>query len=201
MKNILMALCGIAFTPLAFGQSDCSAVKQDKARLACYDKAAKEKSAALAAPAATPTPPAEEKTKAADKPEKPGDKIVFKSQFWHVHQHLDAMTDKKSCTALYKNAWTVQGTADNLYVSLKGRGGVKAYTLRIDEAAPDSMQLASSTEKSISAIILQPSFERIYNAKRVRLQIITILDSFPVEDIDLSGFKEAVDYIRANCSN
>lgn len=194
MKLLILA-AALATSP-AFAQTDCAGIKQDKARLACYDKAAKEKPAAAApAPVAAATPAA------AEKPAKPGEKVVFKSQFWHVHQELDAMTDKKSCTALYKNAWTVQGTADNLYISLKGRGGVKAYTLRVDDTAPDSLQMASSTEKSISAIILQPSFDRIYNAKRIRLQIGTILDSLLVEDIDLSGFKEAVDYIRTNCAS
>jgi len=199
MKLLILA-AAFAASPAFAQTSDCTGIKQDKARLACYDKAAKEKLAAPApAPVAAATPVAE-KAATPEKPTKPGDQVVFKSQFWHVHQELDAMTDKKSCVALYKNAWTVQGTADNLYVSLKGRGGVKAYTLRVDDAAPDSMQLASSTEKSISAIILQPSFSRIYSGKRVRLQIATILDSFLIEDIDLAGFKEAVDYIRANCA-
>lgn len=189
-------IVAFAVMPALAQSQDCIEIKQDKARLACYDKAAKEKPATP--PASAPSAAA---STASEKPEKPGDKVVFKAQSWFVHQSLDAMTDKKSCTALYKNAWTVQGTADNLYVSLRGRGGVKAYTLRVDDAPPDSMQLASSTEKSISAIILQPSFDRIYNAKRVRLQIGTILDSILIEDIDLSGFKDAVDYIRANCGS
>lgn len=200
MKNTLVALCAIAFTPLAFAQSDCSTVKQDKARLACYDKAAKEKAAAP-----TPSPASSSvvaTTPAAEVPIKPGDKINFKAGVWHVHQELDAMTDKKSCTALYRNDWKIQGTATAMYLGFKGRGGVKFYTLRYDDQPAESQQSATKMEKDISAVIIDSSnsFDRIYNGKRLRAQVGTILGALIVEDIDLTGFKEAVDYIRANCA-
>lgn len=185
MRNLtnFLALV-ILLSPIFANAQSCSAIKPEKQRLACYDKsAAVEKPADMIAPA---------------KNSKPGE--VFQAKSWHVNQKLDAMTDKKSCTALYKNAWTVQGTEDNLYISLRGRGGVKAYTLRIDDEAPDPFQMATASEKDISAVDLKPQFERIYNGKRVRVQIGTILGSILVEDIDLNGFKEAVDYIRANCN-
>jgi hypothetical protein len=203
MKFLILA-AAFAAGPALAQSSDCASVKQDKARLACYDKAAKDKPAApTPSPAAAPVaaPVAATTPAAAEKPAKPGDKVVFKSQSWHVHQELDAMTDKKSCTALYKNEWKVQGTASALYLGYKGRGGVKYYTLRYDDLPAESLQSATSMEKDISAIIIDSSssFDRIYNGKRLRAQVGTILGSLLVEDIDLAGFKESVDYIRANC--
>lgn len=193
MKNSILTISLIASTSFAFAQTDCTTIRQDKQRLSCFDKASKNTAkvdVAVEKAPETPEPPAKLK---------PGKNEVFKAKSWHVIQDMDAMTDKKSCTAIYKNAWTIQGTEDNFYVSYRGRGGVKAYTLRVDDSPPDSLQLATSTEKDLSAIILQPSFQRIYSGARVRLQVHTILNSILVEDIDLSGFKEAVDYIRANC--
>lgn len=201
MKLLILA-AAFAASPAFAQTSDCSGIKQDKARLACYDKAAKEKPAAPAPAPVAATTPAAEKPTTPEKPTKPGDKVVFKSQAWHVHQELDAMTDKKSCTALYRNEWKVQGTARALYLGYKGRGGVKFYTLRYDDEPAESQQSATSMERDISAIIIDSSysFDRIYNGKRLRAQVGTILGSLLVEDIDLGGFKEAVDYIRANCS-
>ena len=200
MKFLILA-AAFAAGPALAQSADCTSVKPDKARLACYDKASKEKPPVPAAVPVTAATPAAEKPATPEKPTKPGDKVVFKSQSWHVHQELDAMTDKKSCTALYKNEWKVQGTASALYIGYKGRGGVKYYTLRYDDLPAESLQSASSMEKDISAIILDSSasFDRIYNGKRLRAQVGTILGSLLVEDIDLAGFKESVDYIRTNC--
>lgn len=193
-KIILLALSALATSAFA-AESNCSAIKVDKARLACYDKASKEgekKEVAVAAKVEVPSPapiPAKAKTEGE----------VFSSGKWHVVQKLDAMTDKKSCTALYQAAWTVQGSADSFYVSLRGRGGVSSYQLRIDDEPADELRLATKLEKQISAAELNHSFGRIYNSKRVRLQVSTILNSLLTEDIDMNGFKESVDYIRANC--
>lgn len=192
VKILVMAVGLIAASAYAQAQ-ECATIKQDKQRLACYDKAATtQEKAAAPAPAVSATPA---------KAEKPGNKVVFKSQSWHVHQELDAMTDKKSCTALYRNEWKVQGTASALYIGYKGRGGVKYYTLRVDDEPADSLQSATDMEKNISAIIIDSNFSRIYNGKRLRAQVGTILGSLVVEDIDLTGLKESVDYIRANCSS
>jgi hypothetical protein len=186
--GVLVATCAIT----AQAQTKaCQGIKADKQRLACYDKAARaDEIAATAAPA---TPPA--------MAEKLPPGIAFKSAHWSVHQQLDAMTDKKRCTAIYNNAWKVQGSANSLYISFKGRGGVKGYKIRVDDLPADELQLATDSEKSISAVDLEPKFERVYNAKRVRLEVVTILDSVLSEDIDLNGFRESVDYIRANCGN
>jgi hypothetical protein len=192
MKKVVLGfLIGLVSVPTLAQSAACAGIKQEKQRLACYDKAALTAERPSAGEKPTVPPPSPKTLKEEGE--------VFRSASWHVVQKLDAMTDKKSCTALYKNAWTVQGTAENLYVSLRGRGGVKAYTLRIDDAPADAFQMASPTEKELSAVVLKPSFDRIYGGNRVRLQIGTILGGILVEDIDLKGFRESVDYIRSNC--
>lgn len=172
---------------MASAASECSSIKHDKPRLACYDKlnapsVEKDKAEPLAAT----------NTLKADK--------VFRRGVWHVHETLDPMTDKKSCTALYRNGWAVQGTANTLYVSVRGRGGVRAYIVRVDDSPADPLVLATDMEKKLSAVDLAPNFERIYNAKRLRLQISTILSTMINEDIDLNGLKESIDYIRSTCA-
>ncbi len=112
---------------------------------------------------------------------------------------MDAMTDKKSCTALYQNDWKVQGASWNMFIGFRGRGGVSAYTLRFDEDPAEALQLATEREKSISAVILEPHFSRIYHGTRLRIQVMTVLKSVLVEDVNLKGFREATDYIRSSC--
>jgi hypothetical protein len=126
------------------------------------------------------------------------DKAVFKSSDWTVYQSKDAMTDKASCTAIYKDSWIIQGTADKFFISLRGRGGVKAYTVRVDDFPPDSMIIATRMERDVGAAILESQFYRIYYAKQLRVRILTILDTSITEDIDLTGFKDSVDYIKEN---
>jgi hypothetical protein len=193
----LLAAMTVAGTAAAKAPS-CSSIKNDKQRLACFDKAeatastqiqsAPAEAVAAAAPTPAPVPTPAKQT---------GD--TFVSGSWHVNKKRDAMTDKMDCTALYQGAWKIQGDASTFYVGLKGRGGVSAYKLRIDDDAPDSLKLASDVERRISAADLTYSFGRILNAKRVRIQVQTILDTIVVEDIDMTGFKEAVDYIKSNC--
>jgi hypothetical protein len=189
MKNISL-FCTLILAIATAGAQNCKSIKNDKQRLACFDKsAAVAPSEAIPPPnaaAALPHPPA-----APSLP--PG--IVSHTGNWFVRQDTDAMTDKKKCVALYKNEWTIQGSVHNLYISLRGRGGVKAYTLRFDDAPAEQMQLPSNMEKEMNVVILEPSFDRIYNGSRLRAEIVTVLGSVLVEDIDLKGFKEAVDYM------
>ena len=199
MKTQLLALALATLSASVFAKdTTCSGIKNDKLRLACYDKA--DALNPKADPSATASPASVAPVAAVapvPKPAKPGE--AFKTGNWTVNQKLDAMTDKKTCTALYRGEWAVQGTADSFYIGLSGRGGVRAYKLRIDDSSPDELRLASDLEKKISAADLSYSFGRIYDAKRVRVQITTILNSVVVEDIDMTGFKEAVDFMKSNC--
>lgn len=126
------------------------------------------------------------------------DKVVFTANHWKVMQSIDAMTDKKSCTAIYKDSWTIQGEDKSFYISMKGRGGLKAYKFRVGDSEPTEMRLATDMEQKVSTVIFDSDFPAIYDAKRLRVQVVTHLSSVVNEDIDLNGLKESVDYMRAN---
>lgn len=189
MKNILLFSALLFATSAAIAQN-CKAIKNDKQRLACFDKAAAT-APAEARPTTNPTPAEPSPPPAPPLPAG----IVSRTANWFVRQDTDAMTDKKKCVALYKNQWTIQGGSHSFYISLRGRGGVKAYTLRFDDAPAEAMQLPTDMEKEMSAVILEPLFDRIYNGSRLRTEIVTVLGNVLVEDIDLKGFKEAVDFM------
>jgi hypothetical protein len=194
-----LALMACAFSmSAAAADNSCTTIKSDKLRLACFDKASKETAKDDAAPAAAPAPP-QSAVKQRLTPRAEGE--IFSAGSWQVIRKIDPMTDKKNCTAIYQGNWKIQGTAKGMYVSLKGRGGVKAYELRIDDKPSDKMRLANDIEKSISAADLSHSFDRIYNSTRVRLQVLTILGGIVLEDIDTSGFKDAIDFIASGCES
>jgi hypothetical protein len=117
---------------------------------------------------------------------------IFTSGDWTVRKSKDAMTDKVSCTGLYLKRFDVQLDADSLYISLRGRGGVQGYTLRLDDRPAGRIQLASHTEKQVSALgITGTVFKDLLGAQRLRASIITVLNSQVQEDISLVGVPEA----------
>lgn len=117
--------------------------------------------------------------------------IVAKSGNWTVKQIADAMTDKKSCVALYKSRLDIQVSEDDFYFSLKGKGGVSMITYRVDDERPES-RLATDVEKRVDAAdISGGDFRHLLGAKRLRIQILTVLSSLVEEDLDLSGIAQA----------
>ena len=118
--------------------------------------------------------------------------VVFTSGDWTVRKSTNTMTDKVSCTGLYLHRFDVQLTKDTFYISLKGRGGVKGYILRVDDRPAGSMQVPSQTEKAISALgITGTVFRELLGAQRLRARILTVLDSSVQKDISLVGVPEA----------
>ncbi len=123
-------------------------------------------------------------------------KQVYQAGDWQVMQSQDPMTDELSCTAIYKGEWKIQATRASFFVSLKGRGGLKAYTVRIDAAPADKLKIATDLEKRIGAAILTDEFPRIYDASRIKIQTMTALDTVILDDVSLKGFKASIDFMR-----
>jgi hypothetical protein len=183
MKALLLVF-PLLVSNIAYAQSnDCSAIKVGAQRLACYDKANQRMKV-------------EPQSKAKSAEAKPSH---FRSHSWAVEEAIDQMTDKKKCTALYKGAWTIQASPGNFFVSTRGRGGVKAYTIRFNDEPAEPLQNATNIEKEISAADLSMYSERIYTAKRLRVEILTLVSGVVNEDIDLNGLNDAIGYIRSNC--
>lgn len=108
---------------------------------------------------------------------------------WAVHGEADPMTDKMSCVAYYGGGKFVQVTDDSFAVSYGGRGGLKGYTLRFDNDEPLPMALPDRIEERVGAFIIKdsdPRFSRLVNAKRVRVQALTVLSNLANDDIDLA---------------
>jgi hypothetical protein len=68
------------------------------------------------------------------------------------------------CTGLYETRFDIQLTAENFYISLRGRGGIRSYKLRFDDkpaeglALPDSVRArcvnSSSHRKQLLSVAL-----------------------------------------------
>jgi hypothetical protein len=114
--------------------------------------------------------------------------VIFKEGNCSVRRTTDLMSDKAVCVGLYKDGFYTQVTEDMFTISLRGRGGIRGYTYRIDDAAPTKMKPANDTEKKASAMYLEgDEFRHLLSSKRFRLQVVTMLSSIVEEDIDLTG--------------
>lgn len=126
---------------------------------------------------------------------------VFREGDWRVYRSVDSFTDEVRCTGTYGDGSWIQlaSDADQLFVSLRGRGGLRGVTFRYGNAAPEDLRLPTDMEESLDVVIVSGSaLTRAVNSGRLRLQILTILDTLVMEDIRLdaaSGFVEARRFI------
>ncbi len=117
--------------------------------------------------------------------------IIAKSGNWSVRRGTDLMTDKKSCVALYQQRFDIQVNEGDFWFDVRGKGGVQGFTYRIDDEASSKMQIPTEIEKNIGAAHIEGSeFAHLLSAKRLRMQVLTILDSLIEADIDLKGLSE-----------
>ncbi len=126
------------------------------------------------------------------------DKKVFSSGNWAVLRGVDAMTDKVTCTGIYKKDYAKQLVADRLFVSV--RGGISSVTLRFDDEPAQSLRLATDTEKNINSVIINDAhFDALIRSSRLRMQVLTLVSGVQNIDLDLKGIADAVENIRADC--
>lgn len=108
------------------------------------------------------------------------------------------MTDKTICIGLYKDREDIQLSEDHLWINLRGRGGVSLVTLRFDDNPAKLPRLASDMEQRVSAVKISGSeFQELLQSRRLRAQVLTILDTIVEEDIDLTGLNEAFAVIQS----
>jgi hypothetical protein len=116
---------------------------------------------------------------------------IARSGNWTVRRTLHTITDEPSCVAIYKDRFEIQLDENDLFVSLRGRGGVSSIVLRFDDKPAEELRPASETEKKIGAVNLRGrEFEELMSSKRLRMQIRTTADITIEEDLDLNGAKE-----------
>jgi hypothetical protein len=93
---------------------------------------------------------------------------------------------------LYKDRFDVQLTKNDLFISLRGRGGVKSVMLRFDDEPARQLRLASEMEQKIEVVDIQgDDFEKLLGSKRLRVRILTVLDTLVDEDLSLNGLEAA----------
>lgn len=121
---------------------------------------------------------------------------------WTVYADTNQMTDAKECTALFEDRAAVQYSGDSLAISLRGRGGIRAYTMRFDDNAALPLRLANEDEKGVQAAYFKgEDLANIEAADRLRIEIMTVIRGVVFEDIDLSGLPEVRTLFTTNgCS-
>jgi len=123
---------------------------------------------------------------------------TLKSGNWTVLRSTDTMTDKTSCTGIYKSNYGVQLSTNELFVTI--RGGIQSITLRFGENPARPMRLPQKMEKEVNTVIIEGSeFAEALETNRLRLQVLTLVRGVATEDLDISGMRAAVDHIRAGC--
>jgi hypothetical protein len=123
-------------------------------------------------------------------------KEVFRKAGWAVRADVDPMTDKKRCFAVYVKRPRIQASIDDFFIDMKGRGGVAMYRVRIDDRPADDARSATSDEKELDVLMLRYYLPELYAGKRLRVQIHALLNNIEEEDVDLNGFRNAVDFMK-----
>lgn len=121
---------------------------------------------------------------------------------WSMLKVKDSLTDKVSCIGVYEDNLNVQLYKDMLTI-INEVGGVKYITSRIDDGKV-SVEEASRLERKVDAAIFNSSvFSSILEGKRLRVRIdpIASLAEEKDFDFDMTGAKEAVEYIKSSECN
>ena len=120
---------------------------------------------------------------------------------WTVYRSEDAITDERSCIAIFGEEGRIQVTEDSFAVSLRGKGGLGGYIIRLDSLPAWEMRLPSDVEKDVGAFIVEgKDFEQIMAAKRLRVRVLTVLSELVDFDIDISRGSEFLSVLKsADC--
>ena len=160
----------------AHSQQDCRAIKDNLARLDCYDKQV------------TPVPATPPRT-AVPKSEAPKtDPNIITDAGWQFRKSKDNFSDKLSCVISPAGKPHVQVNVGSIYISYRGRGGVQGFQYRIDDLPESGMQLPTDIEKQIGAIAIKGShFDRVLSGSRLRVSTLTLVSGIQQEDLALAG--------------
>ena len=117
---------------------------------------------------------------------------------WKVLRSVDQMTDKTSCTGIYKENYGIQLSSENLFIKIDG--GIQSATLRFDENPPSRLRLATELEKKLRALTISGSdFNQLRTARRLRYQSGTLVSGIQSGEIDLTDFAPVLDSIQQGC--
>jgi hypothetical protein len=125
-------------------------------------------------------------------------KPTLKAGNWTVLRSIDTMTDKISCTGIYKANYGIQLSRDKLFI--KFAGGIQSVTLRFGEDPPQSLRLPQDMEKKLNSVIIEGNeFRQATETARLRIQVLTLIRGVATEDLDTTGIQTAAEHIQAGC--
>lgn len=125
--------------------------------------------------------------------------VVAKNAKWELRKGSDSFSGKTTCLMTLISNRRVQLSDDSLDVSYRNIGGLKGYRVRLDENAPSEMTLPTGLEEQTNIINFSGArFNRIMQAKRLRIQTLTYLD-LKDDDIDLASAAQLFARMRKEC--
>lgn len=183
MRHLILAAlaCMITAIEASAQQSDCSAITDDKARLACFERSKVK---------------AEKKLQSAPAKLQPAVAVAG----WTLQKKASNFSGEVDCYLSPRGKPHVQISKDVMYVSYRGRGGVQGFRFRLDDEPISDMRLPTPIDQQIGAVRVDGvDFNGILNAQRLRLQVLTLIAGIAEEDIRLSGIAEQYARMRREC--
>lgn len=125
--------------------------------------------------------------------------VVAKNAKWELRKGSDSFSGKATCLMTLIANRRVQISDDSLDVSYRNIGGLKGYRVRLDENPPSEMTLPTGLEEQTNIINFSGArFQRIMQAKRLRIQTLTYLD-LKDDDIDLASAAPLFSRMKREC--
>lgn len=125
-------------------------------------------------------------------------KVALISGSWKVLHDKDIMTDKTTCTGIYKDNYGVQLSDDILFIKVPG--GIQSVTLRFGDEPAEPLRLPTKMEKEIGVIMIEGhEFKKLKSVSKLRYQSATLVKGVESGELDLTGFAEALKSIENKC--
>ena len=117
---------------------------------------------------------------------------------WRILQTKNLMTDKVSCFAIHTQYPNVQFSPPAIYIDMSRRGGLKGYTYRVDDLSPSQFAIATGVQVRLNTLVFgEGNLPRVNQNKRLRVQVLTVLDTVSDFDLNMSS-AEAAQLIMAS---
>jgi hypothetical protein len=127
-------------------------------------------------------------------------KIVAKEKTWELRHGKDAFSDKPSCVIIVATKPYIQITSTSFSVNYRGRGGVSSYKVRVDDEPEGTTSLPHDFEKELGTLFWQgEAFQAVMKAKRIRIQVLSVLNNIITDDIDMKGADRLLARLRELC--
>jgi hypothetical protein len=128
------------------------------------------------------------------------EEIIFQSETWVVRRTVDQMTDKPECMGFLNSDLRFELSKGEFNVDMRGRGGIRAITIRYGEESVLPQRPPTETEQGISIVNFRGrAFDHLMRVDRVRIRVLTMLGpSLVEEDLDLRGIETVHQFLATD---